>query len=301
MRIHSQREAVVDWPHGDVRLPSIGPRIDTDQRLGTILMRQGVLTGNQVDHVVRAQAGSGERFGEVVVALGFADQATVEAALAAQFRFAVARTGATTLDPTLVVAHGGGDRASELIRNLRTRVAGALERNGASALIVASHTGRVGRRLIVANLAVAFAQAGTRTLLVDADMRAPALHRLFGDDNRAGLSTLLSGRPASAFAIDEIPGLSVLPAGPPPPNPTELLARLPDTLRIVREATRADLVLLNTPPFETHDDVYLAGAAASHVLVVVRRDVTRSDALAKAIPRFVAAGCTVIGSVINAA
>lgn len=301
MRIHSQRESVVGWPGADARPSSIGQRLDNDQRIGAILLRQGILTGGQVDHVVRAQSGSGARFGETVIALGLADRMIVDSALAGQFNYAVVRTDTTALDPALVVAHGGHDRASELIRNLRARVAIEIEKTQSSALIVASLTGRVGRRLIVANLAVAFAQAGTRTLLVDADLRAPALHRLFGDSNRAGLSTLLSGRAAAAFAVDEIPGLSVLPAGPPPPNPTELLARLPSTIQNVRETVRADLVLINTPPLEAYDDAYLACAASANVLFVVRRNFTRSDTLATAARRFAMAGCKVIGSVINAA
>ena len=85
-----------------------------------------------------------------------------------------------------------------------------------------------GRSYLAANLAVVFSQLGERTLLVDADMREPRQHYLFLLENKIGFSTVLSGRSReeAIVRIPDLAGLSVLPAGPTPPNPLELLNRL---------------------------------------------------------------------------
>ena len=303
MRIHSTRKSVVDWS-----LPSRYAAVEPahvlpgeEYRLGALLQRSGDITAEQAEHTARTQAGSGARFGETVVALGFADQAAVDRALAAQFDFAIAHPTLTALDPSLVVAQGGRDRASELIRRLRTRLANRLVEVEQPIVLITSLSGKVGRRVIASNLAVAFAQAGTRTLLIDADLRTPTLHRLFGAVNPAGLSTLLAAReaPNMAFEVAEIPGLTFVPAGPTPPNPAELLSRLPAVLPKVCDHAGAELVLINAPPIDAHDDAFSLAAVAPYALFVARRNYTRSDRLAAAARRFAAIGCVITGSVLN--
>lgn len=298
MRIHSTRRTVIDWP------APADPQSQRDDagRIGMRLVTAGALTELHVDQILRTQAASGGRFGETAVALGFVEQATVDAILAGQFDFAVAAP-ATRLDPALVAARGGRDHGSELIRSLRVRLSAELADVPQPVLMIASLTGKVGRRVIASNLAIAFAQAGTPTLLIDADLRVPALDRLFGIDGGPGLSTLLASRDARAgiVQIAEIPGLSFLPGGPPPPNPVELLSRLPALLPALRSASRAEMIVLNTPPIDSCDDALGLGAAAPQVLVVARRDYTRSDLLALAARRLEAAGCHIIGSVLNVA
>ena len=85
-----------------------------------------------------------------------------------------------------------------------------------------------GRSYLAANLAIVFSQLGERTLLVDADLREPRQHYLFHLENQIGFSTLLAGRSReeAIVRIPDLAGLSVLPAGPTPPNPLELLNRL---------------------------------------------------------------------------
>lgn len=278
-------------------------------RLGELLVARTALSFDQAEQVARAQRGSGTRFGETAVALGFVDQAIVNAALASQFDFAIVGHDVDDLDPALVTARGGRDRASELIRGLRAKLwqeiilrrtdAGAL----APMITIASMTGSVGRRVIAGNLAIAFAQAGTRTLLVDADMRSPALHNLLRSPNRSGLSTFLAGRQLrpDLANIEAIPGLTFCAAGPIPPNPAELLARLPEALPRLRAAAGADLVLVNAPPFDAADDAYLVAAAAPSVLFVARHHYTQATQLARAGRRLREANIDIIGSVLNVA
>ena len=115
----------------------------------------------------------------------------------------------------------------EHLRSLRTQLSLRWFENQQAALAIVSPGSGEGRSWIAANLAVLFAQTGKRTLLIDADLRRPRQHALFGIPERNGLSSILAGR-AGLDGLTEIPGvpdLTVLPAGVVPPNPQELLAR----------------------------------------------------------------------------
>ncbi|MFZ4689199.1 MAG: polysaccharide biosynthesis tyrosine autokinase [Polymorphobacter sp.] len=279
---------------------------ETRYRIGEQLVAAGVVTPEQAEQIARAQRGSQQRFGEIAVALGFATQDAVDNVLARQFNFSIAAPGASRLDPSLITARGQRDRASELVRSLRTNLSHRLDDwHGAETpcVTMASLTSGVGRRLIASNLAIASAQAGVRTLLIDADMRNPALQSLFNTPDSSGLSTLLAGR--SSFqdvqSIAAIPGLDFLPAGPIPPNPTELLGKLAITLPLLRAETGADLVLINAPPLDAAEDLYVIAAAAPAVLIVARRHFTLARPLARAMERLQLAGATIIGSVLNVA
>jgi chain length determinant protein tyrosine kinase EpsG len=275
-------------------------------RIGEQLVAAGIVSSEQAEQIARAQRGSQQRFGEIAVALGFASQDAVDAVLARQFNFSIAAPGASRLDPSLITARGQRDRASELVRSLRTNLSHRLDDwygTETPCVTMASLTSGVGRRLIASNLAIASAQAGARTLLIDADMRNPALQSLFNTSDSSGLSTMLAGR--SSFKdvqnIGAIPGLDFLPAGPIPPNPTELLGKLATMLPLLKAETRADLVLINAPPLDAAEDLYVIAAVAPAVVIVARRHFTLARPLASARERLQLAGATIIGSVLNVA
>ncbi len=300
---------------GVTNAPSLAPNLETDaaehlkqvadaSRIGDLLIARGALLPDQADHVARAQQGSRQRFGETAVALGLASQDAIDAVLASQFNFSVAAPGASKLDPSLIAARGQRDRASELVRSLRANLSHVLadwQGDPDPAVTVASLTGAVGRRVITSNLAIASAQAGVPTLLIDADLRQPALHLLFDADDSSGLSSLLAGRHTKPpiQAIGSIPGLSFLPAGPVPPNPAELLARLASVLPALRAESGAVLILINAPPLDLADDLYVIAAAAPAVLMVTRRHFTLARPLTVAAARLDLAGATIVGSVLN--
>jgi capsular exopolysaccharide synthesis family protein len=274
------------------------------ESIGALLVARGVILPGHAEQIAQAQRSSGQRFGATAVTLGLASQDAVDAALASQFNFSVAAPGASQLDPSLITARGQRDRASELVRSLRTNlshVLGDWPGDMMPAVTVASMTAAVGRRLIASNLAIASAQAGVRTLLVDADMRQPALHLLFNVADSAGLSSTLAGRHSRAplHAIESIPGLSFLPGGPIPPNPAELLARLAVVLPTLREQSGAEFILLNAPPLDVAEDLYVIAAAAPAVLMVTRRHFTLARPLAVAAKRLQLAGATIVGSILN--
>jgi Mrp family chromosome partitioning ATPase/capsular polysaccharide biosynthesis protein len=209
------------------------------------------------------------------------------------------RTGKSPTD--LVVAqHEPQSRGAEAYRVLRTSVQFAMNGWATHLLLVSSPNRSEGKSVTCANLAVTFAQAGLRTILVDADLRKPSLHTLFGRDNDDGLTRLVVDQGASApgqvsawfessaedvrrliessLVATDVPGLRLLPSGPVPPNPAEILAssRMEQLLRILQRI--ADVVILDSPPVLPVADASVLAAYGAAVVLVVRAGATRSRA-----------------------
>jgi protein-tyrosine kinase len=212
---------------------------------------------------------------------------------------------ASELVPEIVVTGDPDSPAAEELRSLRSQLMlrwlDAQQRP--VALAVVSAGAGEGRSWIAANLAVLFAQAGKRTILVDADLRRPCQHHVFGVPGDVGLSSILSGR-ATADAVIDIraaPGLSLLPAGAPGPHPQELLAG--DGFRRLLSAlcSSADVVLVDTPAAEGCADAGMIAARAGAALVVAWRDhssVPRVASLTSDLQQF---GVQVVGAVLTGA
>jgi receptor protein-tyrosine kinase len=158
-----------------------------------------------------------------------------------------------------------------------------------------------GRSYLTANLAVVFSQLGQKTLLVDADMRRPKQHRYFGVDNQDGLSTVLSGRTKSE-PVKRLPvfvDLSILSAGPTPPNPQELLGRTHFQLLLDDLSQRYDIILIDTPASEETADATAVAVRAGGALVVVRRNRSKATALQNLCSSITGLGGQVVGTVLN--
>jgi len=168
-------------------------------------------------------------------------------------------------------------------------------------LAIVSPQAGEGRSWLAANLATVFAQVGMRTLLIDADMRNPRQHLLFNLDNSAGLSALLSGRAGKDVAKRVHPDLRlfVVPAGPVPPNPQELIARPVFDVVLERFHSQFDLILMDTPPAADTADAYLLAARADAAVMLVRRHHTRAAQVSTAMEGFNLSGTSVIGTVVN--
>ncbi|MGZ8246950.1 polysaccharide biosynthesis tyrosine autokinase [Methylomagnum sp.] len=196
--------------------------------------------------------------------------------------------------------------AHPLVEGLRTLRSELLLRwldvaPGGKSLAVVSAERREGRSFVAANLAVVFAQLGRRALLIDADLRQGRQHALFGLENRTGLSALLAeGAGLEAIApIPSIAGLSVLSAGPTPPNPQELLSqpRFADVLDQLRGLF--DVVLIDSPAHATAADVQIIAARAGAALLVSQphaATVERSQALVAALGQ---TRVGLVGAVVN--
>jgi protein-tyrosine kinase len=286
-------------PSGPDELPAAA----RGRSIGALLVDGGKLSPADAEAVLRHAREKGLRFGDAAVKLGLVTSADVQHALARQFDYPYLAQSDGSLGRELIAAFAPFSSPVEALRALRTQL--VLRWFDAEpprkTLAIVSAKRRDGRSYVAANLAVVFSQLGEKTLLVDADLRNPRLHAIFGLSDRVGLSALLSGR-GSAEAIVRIPnlaGLSVLPAGATPPNPLELLARTAFPMLLQELSVRYDVILIDTPAVALGADYQSVSAAAGGALLVARRDVTRS-ADAQAISAVVAqTGAAVVGALLN--
>ena len=191
---------------------------------------------------------------------------------------------------------------AEAYRTLRTNLQFSSLDRPLRCLVVTSALATEGKTTTAANLAVVMAQAGKRVVLVDADLRRPAVHRLFGLPNQGGLTDALVGEPAALntfLRATAVENLRVLTSGPIPPNPQELLAsqRMGDLLQ--RLAGEADAVLIDTPPSLMVADANVLAACTDGVLLVVNADRTRRVAVQQATEGLRQVGANVVGGVLN--
>lgn len=197
-----------------------------------------------------------------------------------------------------------GDRyrlAAEAFRSLRTNLQYAALGSPLRTVTVTAAGPDEGKSTVVANLAVAIAQSGTRVLAVGADLRRPSLHRAFGLDHHVGLTSVLMGRLPLEEAVQHVErwGLDVLPSGPLPPNPAELLGSRQMAALIDEMKQRWETVLLDTPPVVALSDAALLAARTDGVLLVVSAHQTPRDVVVAARRQLEQVGARILGVVIN--
>lgn len=271
--------------------------------LGEILVRDGKLAPDGADRAHQLQSERQLRFGEAAVQLGLVSDADVQRALAQQFDYPYLAPDNDTLDAELVAAFCPFDQRVEAFRALRSQIVLRwLSVGGGGRAFSVIGPGRGdGRSYLAANLAVVFAQLGTPTVLIDADMRAPRQHQLFKLNNRSGLSSILAGRgePDSIQRVPLLRDLSVVPAGPLPPNPQELLVRpvFQDLLEELGERFR--VIIVDTTAAASGADAQFVSRATRAALLVVRRNHTRVGAATRFTQDLGPAGVNVLGTVLN--
>lgn len=189
---------------------------------------------------------------------------------------------------------------SEAYRSLRT----ALLLSSAQELKVVTLTSPgsgEGKTSTSTNLAIVLAQLGKRVLLVDADLRKPRLHEVFQVSNRAGLVNILAGGddPNAVTVQTQVPNLHLMPSGPNPPNPSELLASARMQDLIERARARFDFVILDTPPVLAVTDATVLGSMTDGVVLCLRAGkVLREDAKVCR-DRLLLAEVKILGTVLN--
>jgi capsular exopolysaccharide synthesis family protein len=170
-------------------------------------------------------------------------------------------------------------------------------------LVVTSPGPRDGKTTAAISLAITMAQGGARVLLVDTDLRKPRIHKSFGIKPDRGISSVILGATTIADATihTEIPNLDVMPCGPSPPNPAELLhtERFRAILAQLRQSY--DKIILDSPPTGPVTDPAILGSVADGVLLVLRAGHSTKEAAAHARRHLADAGARILGLVINQA
>ncbi len=274
-----------------------------DGRLGSVLVEEGRLRPGDVERILELQHVEGLRFGEIALRLGLVTADDLRRAVAKQYGIVVPLPGNENISAELVVAQEPFHPRAEELRALRTQLlirwsnAGIRQRM----LAIVSPGPGEGRSYVAANLAVVFSHLGERTLLIDADLRAPRQHRIFNVPDRIGLSAVLSGRAdrGAVVAVPEFGTLSLLPAGACPPNPQELLLRPAFVALLDELRTEFDVILFDTPPAKLYADAQSLAFRAGSAMVLARKDHTRFADTAGVIRGLTDAGARVVGTVFN--
>jgi protein-tyrosine kinase len=276
-----------------------------NRSIGAILMDSGALTPEDAERILLLQKEQGLRFGEAAVRLGLLSEADIQYALSRQFSYAYLRTvgDKKPLSDELVAAYQPFSPRVEELRAIRSQLMLRWfdKTEQRQVLTVVGTERSEGRSHLAANLAVVFSQLGERTLLIDADMRCPRQHELFLLQNKVGLSTVLSGRSRdeAIIRITDLAGLYVLPAGPVPPNPLELLSRLNFDEFLIHVRATFDVVIIDTPALSTGEDAAMIAVRTGAALAVARTARTRVGAFNDMVQGLMNAGVAVVGSVLN--
>lgn len=190
--------------------------------------------------------------------------------------------------------------ASEAYRTLRTNLSFYSVDEPIRTLVVTSPAPDEGKSTTIANLAVTMAQGDNRTILVDCDLRRPSLHKIFGVNNERGLTTMVLDETAEPFLQPTgVENLSLLPSGPKPPNPADLLGSRRVDQVIASLSERADIVLIDAPPIIGVTDAAVLGAKVDGVLLVISAGNTRREHAERAKELLEKARVRIIGATLT--
>ncbi len=192
--------------------------------------------------------------------------------------------------------------AAEAFRTLRTNLIFSGVERSVATMLVTSAAQSEDKSLVLANVAVTFAQAGNTTIIVDSDLRRPSQHDIWGINNDKGLTTMLieDGALSSPPLVQtEVANLSILPSGPLPPIPADVLSsqRMLEIIGVLK--ARAHYILFDSPPVLAATDAALLGAKLDGVLLVVRASATRRDHTARARQALERVHVRILGAVLT--
>ena len=258
------------------------PRVEAavlDRSIGDFIGELRKLNAAQIEQVLAYQRLHGLRFGEAAVALKLATHEDVMWALSKQFHYPYASGDGAKFNPELVAAIDPFNAQTEAFRGIRSQLLmGAMSpQSPRRALALLSPDTGDGKSFFAANLAIVFSQLGAKTLIIDADLRNPRQHQLFGVANERGLSSVLSGRAEANVIrpVPDLPSLFVMTVGTRPPNPLELLQRPAFDLLLHELLGKFDHVIVDTPARGHGADAQVLAAKCGAAFVIARRRVSR--------------------------
>ncbi len=189
----------------------------------------------------------------------------------------------------------------EAFKSLRTNIRFFQASEGCRRFCITSSSAGEGKSITILNLAITFAEANQKVLLVDADLRRPTLARLLIEHGNPGLSNVLAGHctPGEAIHKDVYPNLDVMFSGEIPPNPSELLDSRRLKQMMEQLSSQYDYILADTAPAGIVSDACLVAAAMDGMLYLVRQNKTDKDTFGRTIKMIEHAGVRLMGFIIN--
>jgi len=205
-------------------------------------------------------------------------------------------------DRDLYVHRNPGSRVAECCRSLRTNIMFSAADRQLKTLVVSSANPREGKTTTVIYLGTTMAQSGQRVLLIDTDMRRPRLHASTGVSRKTGLTNLIVGDHSYEEVIKstEIPNLFVLPCGPLPPNPAEILMTQRFQTVLAELASRFDRIILDSPPLQVVTDAVVLSKHTDGVILVAKAGKTLRDELRRSAKHVRNVNGTIFGTILNA-
>jgi len=205
------------------------------------------------------------------------------------------------LSPELIAFNYPKSTASESYRGIRTNILFSSAESVPQTILITGVGPQEGKTITTANLAVTMAQADSKIVILDCDMRRANVHKVFGTPNDHGVSNLLVGNSNMREAIHHtrIPNLDVIPCGPIPPNPSELLGstRMKTLLNSLRKHYAH--ILIDSPPSIAVTDAVVLSKSVDGVILVIRAGYTAKEIIKSGIAQFGAVGTHILGAVLN--
>lgn len=267
---------------------------------GQILLTLGKLTPQERDRVLQIQSKRDQRFGEIACALGLISAADVEEVLIYQLGYRYLQPNGSAPAPELVCANDPDSPEAEAIRAVRSHLEHRWFAGKSKALAIASVGPGEGTSVFAANLAIAFSQTRRRTVLLDANLRHPHQHELFGLKAETGLAHALTEGVSAEIvcSVSNFPELSVVPTGKAESTQhalvaTPMFAALQESL-----VAHFERMLIDCPSFSSGADAFDIASRAGGVLLVVRKDQTSLNHLTKLTQQLHNMDIQVVGSVL---
>jgi len=206
-------------------------------------------------------------------------------------------------DPTqdIVVVHSPKSTASEAYRGIRTSLLFSSADVAPQIILVTSSGPREGKTTCSANIAAAMAQAGSRVIVVDCDLRRPRVHQLFGRDRSVGTSNILVANCTIDEAIQQtdIPNVDMIASGPVPPNPSELLGSKHMMEMLVELRGRYERIIIDSTPISAVTDAVILSKIVDGVVLVIRAHQTNREVIRYAITQLRNVSAHIFGAVLN--
>ncbi|SDL25166.1 capsular exopolysaccharide family [Paenibacillus sp. ov031] len=202
---------------------------------------------------------------------------------------------------SLVTMANPKSSSSEAYRKLRTNIQFSSIDSQIQTIMIASALSGEGKTTTIGNLAVAYAQEGKKVLLMDTDLRKPAVHRMFNLPNHVGLTSVLSSQYKVKEVLREtdVEGLQVLSSGPIPPNPSEMIGSRKMTALLQDLKEEYDVILFDTPPVLAVTDALIISSLCDGVILVVSAGKVKKDLVKKAKSHLEHVNARILGAVLN--